>query len=105
MARRSRVSAWIFSHPLLSLGMVLLLEALLPVRFQPTAWVLRGAIRLYQLTLSRALPGNTCKFQPTCSHYGLSCIRRYGTLRGSVLTTWRLVRCSPLTRGGVDPVP
>ena len=96
--------AWISSHPLLAAGIFLLLEALLPVRFQPTAWVLRGAIRLYQVSLSPALP-TQCKFTPTCSHYGLECIRRYGTLRGSILTSWRLLRCSPLTRGGHDPVP
>lgn len=104
MARRSRVAVWAFGHPFLCLGLALLLEALLPVRFQPSAWVLRGAIRLYQATLSPILPAQ-CKFTPTCSHYGLGCIRRYGTLRGGVLTSWRLLRCSPLTRGGVDPIP
>lgn len=102
--KRSSNMAWISSHPLLAAGIFLLLEALLPVRFQPTAWVLRGAIRLYQVSLSPALP-TQCKFTPTCSHYGLECIRRYGTLRGSILTSWRLLRCSPLTRGGHDPVP
>lgn len=105
MARRSRMAAWVFSHPLLTVGLVLLLEALLPVRLQPSSWLLRGAIRLYQMVLSPALPNNLCKFQPTCSHYGLACIRKYGTLRGGVLTCWRLLRCSPLTRGGIDPVP
>jgi putative membrane protein insertion efficiency factor len=92
------------AHPLLAVGSFLVLEALLPVRFQPTAWVARGAIRAYQATLSPALP-TQCKFVPTCSHYGLACIQRYGTLRGGLLTTWRLVRCSPLTHGGLDPVP
>ncbi len=104
MARRSRVAVWAFTHPALTLALLLLLEALLPVRFQPSAWVLRGAIRLYQLTLSSHLP-TQCKFTPTCSHYGLGCVRQYGTLRGGVMTAWRLLRCSPLTRGGVDPVP
>lgn len=92
------------AHPFLTLGLGLLLEALLPVPWQPTAWVARGAIRLYQATLSPALP-TQCKFVPTCSHYGLACIQRHGTLRGGLLTTWRLLRCSPLTHGGLDPVP
>ncbi len=104
MARRSRMAAWAWNHPFLALGVALLMEALLPVRFQPSAWVLRGTIRLYQMTLSSHLP-TQCKFQPTCSHYGLACIRKYGTVRGGVLTTWRLIRCSPLTRGGIDPPP
>lgn len=96
--------AWLLAHPLVALGVVLALEALLPVRFQPTAWVLRGAIRVYQAALSEHLP-TQCKFTPTCSHYGLACVQRYGTLRGGLLITWRLIRCSPLTTGGVDPVP
>jgi len=101
---RSRFVSWLHLHPVLALGLFLAMEALLPVRFQPTAWVLRGAIRVYQATLSPALP-TQCKFTPTCSHYGLGCIRKYGTLRGCLLTTWRLLRCSPFTSGGVDPVP
>jgi hypothetical protein len=96
--------AWLLAHPLTVLGLCLVLEACLPVRFQPTAWACRGAIRVYQATLSSHLP-TQCKFTPTCSHYGLACIQRYGTLRGGLLTTWRLLRCSPLTNGGIDPVP
>ena len=98
------MKAWFFDHPLLTVGMYLVLEALLPVRFQPSAWACRGAIRLYQMTLSSHVP-TQCKFTPTCSHYGLEAVRRYGTLRGGLLTSWRLIRCSPLTHGGTDPVP
>jgi putative membrane protein insertion efficiency factor len=94
----------VWAHPFLVLGILLLGEAFLPIRLQPTAWVLRGAIRVYQLTLSPIL-GTQCKFRPTCSHYGLGCIRKYGTVRGGLLTTWRIIRCSPLTHGGEDPIP
>lgn len=96
--------SWMWTHPLLALGAFLVLEAFLPVRFQPTAWLCQGAIRVYQLTLSPIL-GAQCKFTPTCSHYGMGCIRKYGTLRGGLLTTWRILRCSPFTHGGDDPVP
>ena len=95
---------WALANPFRSLALLLLLEALLPARAQPTAWVLRGAIRVYQATLGPVLP-TQCKFTPTCSQYGLQCVRKYGTLRGGLLTTWRLIRCSPLTHGGHDPVP
>nr|WP_306590135.1 membrane protein insertion efficiency factor YidD [Geothrix sp. 21YS21S-4] len=95
---------WLLGHPLATIGLYLVAEAFLPVRFQPTAWVCRGLIRTYQATLSSHLP-TQCKFTPTCSHYGLGCIRKYGTLRGGLLTSWRLVRCSPLTDGGPDPIP
>ena len=95
---------WFQAHPLRVLGLYLALEALLPVPLQPTAWVLRGAIRAYQRVVSPWLP-TQCKFTPTCSEYGLVSVRKYGTLRGSLLITWRLIRCSPLTHGGYDPVP
>ena len=104
MNRRSRLAGWVLLHPVIALAVYLGVEAVFPVRFQPSAWVLRGAIRAYQLTLSPALP-TQCKFHPTCSHYGLGCIQKYGTLKGTLLTTWRILRCSPLTRGGEDPVP
>jgi putative membrane protein insertion efficiency factor len=95
---------WFLAHPFTALGLYLVLEALLPVPFQPSAWACRGLIRTYQATLSSHLP-TQCKFTPTCSRYGLGCIQKYGTLRGGLLTTWRLIRCSPFTHGGIDPVP
>jgi putative membrane protein insertion efficiency factor len=98
------MATWFWGHPFLAIGLFLVFEALLPVRFQPTAWACRGAIRTYQATLSSHLP-TQCKFTPTCSHYGLGCIQKFGTLRGGLLTTWRLIRCSPLTAGGLDPIP
>ena len=104
MQRKPRMTAWLLAHPLATFGLYLAVEAFLPVPFQPSAWVCRGAIRTYQATLSSHLP-TQCKFTPTCSHYGLACIQKYGTLRGGLLTTWRLIRCSPLTDGGIDPVP
>lgn len=94
----------LWAHPLATFGAFLLLEALLPVRFQPTAWCLRASIRAYQMTLSPVLP-TQCKFTPTCSQYGLEAVRRHGTLRGGALTTWRLLRCNPFGKGGHDPVP
>ena len=102
--RRQWVMDWTQANPFKSLALLLLLEALLPVQAQPSAWLARGAIRAYQAILSPILP-TQCKFTPTCSHYGLMCVRKYGTLRGSLLITWRLIRCSPLTHGGYDPVP
>ncbi len=95
---------WVLTNPFLAMGSFLLVEACLPVFLQPSAWVLRGLIRSYQVVLSSAVP-TQCKFTPTCSHYGLGAIRKYGTLRGGILTTWRLLRCSPFTDGGHDPLP
>lgn len=62
-------------------------------------------IRLYQVTLSRALPANTCRFYPSCSHYGYQAIYKYGALRGGLMAAWRVLRCNPFNPGGIDPVP
>jgi putative membrane protein insertion efficiency factor len=62
-------------------------------------------IRLYQATLSRGLPANSCRFYPSCSHYGYQSIYKYGALKGSWMAAWRILRCNPFNRGGYDPVP
>lgn len=66
---------------------------------------LLALILLYQKTLSRALPENTCRFYPTCSHYGYQAIYKYGVIKGSALAIWRVLRCNPFNPGGIDPVP
>ena len=63
-----------------------------------------GFIRLYQRTLSRALPPS-CRFYPSCSHYGYEAIQKYGLFKGGWLTLKRLGRCQPFHPGGYDPVP
>ncbi len=78
----------------------------LPVTFKNLArFPVLGLIRLYQATISRALPENTCRFYPTCSHYGYQAIYTYGVLRGGLMATWRVLRCNPFNAGGYDPVP
>ncbi len=62
-------------------------------------------IRLYQNTLSLALPSNTCRFYPTCSHYGYQAIYKYGLVKGGIMAAWRVLRCNPFNPGGYDPVP
>jgi len=66
---------------------------------------LLALIRLYQLTLSRLMPPNTCRFYPTCSRYAFGAVKKHGAIRGSVLAVWRVLRCNPFNPGGFDPVP
>lgn len=61
-------------------------------------------IRLYQKTISRALPP-TCRFYPSCSEYAYRAIAKYGVLKGGWLALKRLCRCHPFNPGGYDPVP
>lgn len=61
-----------------------------------------GLVRLYQLVLSPHL-GGQCRFAPTCSHYAVEALRRYGAVRGTVLAAWRILRCNPWGGGGYDP--
>lgn len=67
--------------------------------------ILLGLIRCYQMTISRTLPPNACRFYPTCSHYGYQAIYKYGILKGGWMATWRVLRCNPFNPGGYDPVP
>jgi putative membrane protein insertion efficiency factor len=65
---------------------------------------LLGLIRLYQMTLSKALPPDTCRFYPSCSHYGYQAVYKYGIFKGGVMAIWRVLRCNPFNPGGYDPV-
>lgn len=66
---------------------------------------LLALIRFYQMTISKALPANTCRFYPSCSHYGYQAIYKHGVIKGSALAIWRVLRCNPFNPGGFDPVP
>lgn len=61
-------------------------------------------LRVYQRYVSPMRPP-TCKYYPSCSQYAVIAIQRHGLLRGSALAGWRLLRCNPWSRGGVDDVP
>ena len=67
-------------------------------------YVLLGLIRLYQMTLSKMLPPS-CRFTPSCSHYGYEAIAKYGAIKGGWLAVKRVARCHPFNPGGYDPVP
>lgn len=63
------------------------------------------AILFYQYGISPLKPGPSCRFEPTCSNYALTAIRRYGVVRGVLMAAVRLSKCGPWHPGGWDPVP
>jgi putative membrane protein insertion efficiency factor len=71
------------------------------------SWAARiaaGLIRVYQLVLSPWVT-QQCRYYPSCSQYALDAVRTRGAIRGTGLAVWRLLRCNPWSRGGVDYVP
>jgi putative membrane protein insertion efficiency factor len=67
-------------------------------------WVFLLPLRIYSRVISPALPAR-CRYYPTCSAYAEEAVRTHGIIRGTGLAAWRLVRCNPFSRGGVDEVP
>lgn len=57
----------------------------------------------YKRTLS-PITGKRCAYVPTCSMYSYDAIEKYGAALGILLTAGRLLRCTPFSKGGFDPV-
>ena len=66
--------------------------------------ILTFLIKGYHKHISPLFP-QACRFYPTCSMYAVEAIERFGVIRGSLLATYRILRCNPFCRGGYDPVP
>lgn len=68
-------------------------------------------IKFYQKNLSldhgplkTLYPNGFCRFNPTCSQYGLEAIEKYGIIKGGIKAAWRVLRCNPWNKGGNDPL-
>jgi putative membrane protein insertion efficiency factor len=62
------------------------------------------ALVLVYRKLISPLYGDVCRYYPSCSSYGLTQLQRHGILKGIPLTAWRILRCNPWSKGGVDEV-
>jgi putative membrane protein insertion efficiency factor len=65
--------------------------------------LLIAPIRIYQRWISPAFP-RRCRYYPTCSDYAVQGIRELGPIRGLILAAWRLLRCNPFSKGGIDEI-
>lgn len=75
----------------------------------PVRSVFLLCIRLYQKTLSldhgplkKIYPYGYCRFFPSCSQYGFLAIKKHGVMLGGVKTAYRILRCNPWSKGGID---
>uniref|UniRef100_A0A2C9VEM9 Membrane protein insertion efficiency factor n=1 Tax=Manihot esculenta TaxID=3983 RepID=A0A2C9VEM9_MANES len=59
-------------------------------------------LTFYKREISPLLP-KSCRYVPTCSEYSMIAYKKYGVVKGTILTAWRLCRCNPLGGSGFDP--
>jgi putative membrane protein insertion efficiency factor len=69
---------------------------------EPMSKAMIASIGVYKEFISPLLPP-ACRFLPTCSQYGVQAIKEFGPGKGAILTTWRLLRCTPIGGKGYDP--
>jgi putative membrane protein insertion efficiency factor len=70
----------------------------------PARALILGVVNAYRALVAPLL-GERCRFHPSCSAYAIDAVRTHGAVKGSLLSMWRLLRCTPLSAGGVEPVP
>ena len=75
-------------------------------RALPSRWisnVLLLPVRFYRRVIS-PLVGPRCRYYPSCSSYAEQALRELGPFRGTIVAAWRVLRCNPLSSGGLDPL-
>jgi putative membrane protein insertion efficiency factor len=82
------------------------LESVLRLPARLAVGFLVGLVRIYQWTFGPIITlfcGRVCRFEPTCSHYMIGSLRKYGPIRGLIRGLARILRCHPWHPGGYDP--
>ena len=70
----------------------------------PVTVVFLTIIYVYRYSFSYFI-GTKCRHIPTCSQYGVDCIKTHGSIVGGWLTIIRILKCNPWGTQGYDPVP
>ncbi|MDP2983088.1 MAG: membrane protein insertion efficiency factor YidD [Candidatus Latescibacter sp.] len=60
-----------------------------------------GIIKVYQMILSPFM-GGQCRYFPSCSHYAILALKKDGVFLGAAKSIWRILRCNPFSKGGID---
>ncbi len=63
--------------------------------------ILISLIKLYKRYVSPLKP-QSCRYYPTCSDYSIQAIEKYGVVKGTLKSLWRILRCNPFSKGGID---
>jgi len=58
-------------------------------------------INFYQKYISNAF-GKRCIYHPSCSEYTKQAILKYGLILGCIIGFFRILRCNPFAKGGID---
>ncbi|RUM62160.1 MAG: membrane protein insertion efficiency factor YidD [Persephonella sp.] len=58
-------------------------------------------LKLYQKFISPLYPAS-CRYYPSCSNYAILSVEKYGVIKGLLKAVWRVLRCNPFSKGGVD---
>ena len=61
-------------------------------------------IKFYQFFISPII-GPHCRYLPTCSEYSIQSFKKFGFIKGLMLSVKRISRCHPFGNYGYDPVP
>jgi putative membrane protein insertion efficiency factor len=80
--------------------MMSVLTAIMLIPRNLAVLILRG----YRAVIS-PLYGDVCRYYPSCSSYALQAIQQRGLVVGSVMGVYRIARCHPWAKGGIDDVP
>ncbi|MFA5369417.1 MAG: membrane protein insertion efficiency factor YidD [Candidatus Omnitrophota bacterium] len=62
----------------------------------------QAIIRFYQTVFSVYRGHPRCKFFPCCSDYTILALKKHGFFMGACLGLWRVLRCNPFSKGGID---
>jgi len=66
---------------------------------------LTSLIKAYQIAKAALGMPPACRFYPSCSLYAIQALQRHGVLKGACLIGRRILKCTPFSDGGYDPVP
>jgi hypothetical protein len=64
-------------------------------------YILIALIKVYQRNKPKKWIG-CCIYEPSCSNYAISALKKYGFFDGSILAYKRIMRCDHKHVGGVD---